>query len=154
RERVFRWFPRDKIPFEAQVGPDKGGWAAQYADYKEVIFDAEPGVPVRARLLKPRQLTHQTPLLILIKRPIDSIYPLDLDELLPVLGRYTVLILNPRLTEHPVTPFQHAEIERSASWVGRTIASMQVWDVLRAVEWAGAEEKLPMTAVTVYGKGE
>src|SRR5204863_444078 len=83
-------------------------------------------------LLKPRQLTQPTPLLIYVKRPIDSIHPLDLDELLPVLGRATVIILNPRGTEHPVTPFEFAEIERSASWIGRTVASMQVWDILRA----------------------
>jgi hypothetical protein len=53
-----------------------------------------------------------------------------------------------------VTPFERAEIERSASWVGRTVAAMQVWDILRTVEWAAGEEKIPMSSVTVYGKGE
>src|SRR5439155_12587118 len=101
-------------------GRDKGGWASRYANCKEVFFDSEPGVPIRARLFAPRNATPRTPLLICVKRPIDAIHPLDLDELLPVLGRYTVLVLNPRLTEHPVTPFQFAEIERSASWIGRT----------------------------------
>src|SRR5262249_35148609 len=126
----------------------------RYADCTEVFFDTEPGVPIRARLFKPRRLTPETPLLLYVKRPIDSIHPLDLDEFLPVLGRATVLILNPRLTEHPVTPFQLAEIERSASWTGRTVAAMQVWDVLRAVEWAAREAKVPTASVTVYGKGE
>jgi hypothetical protein len=154
RDKVFRWFPRDKISFETQVSRDRGGWAARYADFKEVFFETEPGVPIRARLLRPRKLTSVTPLLISVKRPIDSIHPLDIDELLPMLGRYTLLILNPRLTEHPITPFQHAEIERSASWVGRTIACMQVWDILRAIEWAAEEEKIPVSSVAVYGKGE
>jgi cephalosporin-C deacetylase-like acetyl esterase len=154
REKVFRWFPHEKIPFEARVGRDNGGWGARYADCKEVFFDTEPGVPIRARLFKPRKLTPQTPLLVYVKRPIDSIHPLDLDELLPVLGRATVIVLNPRLTEHPVTPFETAEIERSASWIGRTVAAMQVWDILRAVEWAAGNEKIPFSSVTVYGKGE
>jgi cephalosporin-C deacetylase-like acetyl esterase len=154
KENVFRAFPREKIPFETQVGRDKGGWAAQYADYKEVTFETEPGVPVRARLLKPRTLTAETPLLLCVKRPEDTIHPLDLDELLPLLGRVTVLILYPRLTERPVTPFERAELERSSSWIGRTVASMQVWDILRAVEWAVAEEKVPMSSITVHGKGE
>jgi cephalosporin-C deacetylase-like acetyl esterase len=155
REKVFRWFPREKVPFKSRVGPDKtAGWAERYADCKEVFFDTEPGVPIRARLLKPRQLTQRTPLLLYVKRPIDSVYFLDLDELPPVLGRATVIILNPRLTERPVTPFELAEIERSASWTGRTVASMKVWDILRAVEWAAGEEKIPMSSVTVYGKGE
>ena len=64
-----------------------------------------------------------------------------------------MLILNPRLTEHAVTPREYADIERSASWVGRTVASMQVWDILRALEWVLAEEKVPCSSVTVYGKG-
>src|SRR5207244_3427388 len=117
----FRWFPREKVPFETRVGRDKGGWGAQYADCKEVFIDTERGVPIRARLFKPRRPTHELPLLLYVKRPIDSIHPFDLDELLPALGRATVLVVNPRLTEHPMTPFQLAEIERSASWTGRTV---------------------------------
>jgi cephalosporin-C deacetylase-like acetyl esterase len=152
-EKVFRWFPREKIPFETRVGRDNGGWAARYADFQEVVFDTEPGVPIRVRLLKPRKASRETPLLIYAKRPGDSIYPLDLDELLPLLGRYTVLVLNPRMTEHPVSAFEHAEIERTASWIGRTIASLQVWDILRTVEWVVSEEKIPAASITIHGKG-
>jgi hypothetical protein len=79
---------------------------------------------------------------------------MDLDELLPVLGRYAVLILNPRFTELPVSPADYASIEMTAAWSGRTVAAMQVWDILRAVEWALAEEKLPAPAVSLYGKGD
>jgi dienelactone hydrolase len=154
RDKVFRWFPREAIPFETKVGRDGGGWAARYADYKEVEFDTERGVPIRARLLKPRKASKDTPLLIYVKRPGDSIYALDHDELLPLLGRCTVLILNPRLTEHPMTPRDYADVERSASWIGRTVASMRVWDILRAVEWIVSEEKLAAASISVYGKGE
>src|SRR5262249_57598078 len=81
REKVFRWFPREKVPFTARIGPDKtAGWAERYADCKEVFFDTEPGLQIRGRLLKPRQLTERTPLLLYVKRPIDSVYFLDLDE--------------------------------------------------------------------------
>jgi len=153
REKVFRWFPRERIPFETRVTSNDGGWSARYADFKEVIFDTEPGVPIRARILKPRKISKDTPLLLHVKRPGDSIYPYDLDELLPLLGRYTVVILNPRFSEHPVSAFEHAEIERTASWVGRTVGSMQVWDILRAVEWLVAEEKVPAASITVHGKG-
>jgi dienelactone hydrolase len=153
REKVFRWFPREEIPFETKVGPNDGGWAARYADYKDVEFTSEPGVRIRAQLLRPRGRP-DAPMLIYAKRAGDSIYFLDLDELLPVLGRYAVLILNPRLTEHPVSSFQYAEIERSASWVGRTVAAMQTWDILRAIEWAGREEGLSTRGLSLYGKGE
>jgi cephalosporin-C deacetylase-like acetyl esterase len=154
RDEVFRAFPRGKIEFQTQVSADPGGWGARYADFKEVVFVSEPGVAIHARLFKPRSATDRTPLLVYVKRAGDSIYALDLDELLPLLGRCTVLVLHPRLTEHPVTPRDYADIERSASWVGRTVSSMQTWDVLRAVEWVLAEVKLPAGGVTVYGKGE
>lgn len=154
KEKVFHWFPQEKIPFETVVSRDDGGWAKHYADYKDVMFNSEAGVPIRAQLLQPKKRSKQTPLLIYAKRPGDSIYFLDLDELLPVLGRYTVLILNPRLTEHPVSAFEYAEIERTASWIGRTVASMQVWDILRAVEWATQEEKIAPSSIAVYGKGD
>ena len=31
---------------------------------------------------------------------------------------------------------------------------MQVWDILRTVEWLAGEEKLSPTSLSVYGKGE
>ncbi|MGH9845592.1 MAG: acetylxylan esterase [Blastocatellia bacterium] len=153
KEKVFRWFPRERIPFETKVSANKGGWAARYADYKEVEFNSETGVRIRAQLLRPKGQA-KAPLLVYAKRAGDSIYFMDLDELLPVLGRYAVLILNPRLTEHPVSAFEYAEIERSASWVGRTVAAMQVWDILRAIEWAVSEEKVSAPAISLYSKGE
>ncbi len=153
KEQVFRWFPRNRIPFDTHVTRNDGGWAARYADYKDVEFSTELGVRVRAQLLRPKDWSEK-PTLLYVKRPGDSIYFLDLDELLPVLGRYNVLILNPRMTEHPVTAFEYAEIERSASWVGRTVASMQVWDILRTIEWAASEEKLPSASISLYGKGD
>jgi cephalosporin-C deacetylase-like acetyl esterase len=153
REKVFRWFPQERISFATKIGRNQGAWAARYADYQEVEFTSEEGVRIRAQLLTPKGRSN-APLLIYAKRAGDSIYFMDLDELLPVLGRYAVLILNPRLTEHPVSAFQYAEIERSASWVGRTVAAMQVWDILRAIEWAVGEANLTTPGITLYGKGE
>jgi dienelactone hydrolase len=163
KDKVFRAFPRDRggerLPFNERTTRNTGGWAARYADYSEVFIDSEAGVPIRLQVLRPKdeQRRRSAPVLIYAKRAGDSIYAMDLDELLPVLGRATVIILNPRLTEHPVTAFERAEIERSASWVGRTIASMQVWDILRTVEWAARPEKDGQgkpQLVTLYGKGD
>lgn len=151
-DKVFRWFPVEKIPFETRMGRDTGGWAARYAEYTDATFDTERGVPVRVRVLKPRNLSKDTPLLLYVKRAGDSIYFLDHDELLPLLGRVTVVILTPRFTENPLTPREYADLERSASWVGRTIASMQVWDILRAVEWIVADQRIPASSITAFGK--
>ncbi|MEO8428834.1 MAG: acetylxylan esterase [Verrucomicrobiota bacterium] len=153
-EKVFQWFPREKIPFETQVSKNNGGWSPKYADYKDVSFQTEGGVRIRAQLLAPKQGLAGAPLLIYVKRPGDSIYFMDFDELLPVIGHYTVLILNPRLSELPVSSADYASIEMTAAWSGRTIAAMQVWDILRAVEWAANEERIPASSIAIYGKGE
>jgi len=153
-EKVFRWFPRENIPFGTQVSRNSGGWAPRYADYKDVSFQTEEGVRIRAQLLTPKQGAVVAPLLIYVKRQGDSIYFMDLDELLPVIGHYTVLILNPRFSELPVSSSDHASIQMTAAWSGRTIAAMQVWDILRAVEWAANEEGIPASSIAIYGKGE
>ena len=79
---------------------------------------------------------------------------MDMDELLPVLGRQVVLILNPRFTESSMTASEYADVERTAVWVGRTIAGMQIWDILRTVRWATEDQGLTPSRVAVYGKKE
>ena len=49
---------------------------------------------------------------------------------------------------------QYRDIQMTAAWCGRTVAAMQVWDVLRAVEWGLHEEKLEPAEISLYGKGE
>src|SRR5207245_11232308 len=93
KEKVFRWFPTGTIPFETKVSTRSGGYMPKYADYKEVSFQSEDGVRIRAQLLTPKHQSPDAPLLIYVKRPGDSIYFMDTDELLPLLRRFTVLIL-------------------------------------------------------------
>lgn len=154
KDKSFRWFPKSSFPLEPRVSGNGGGWASRYAEYKDVEIQTEPGVPIRVQLLRAKKRSPETPLLVYAKRPGDSIYFLDLDELLPVLGRYDVAIVNPRMTEHPVGAAEYADIERTAAWTGRTIAAMQIWDVLRTIEWLDKEEKLAPVSLSIYGKGE
>ena len=79
---------------------------------------------------------------------------MDTDELLPLLGRYTLLILNPRFTEQSLNAAEHTDLELTAAWVGRTIGTMQIWDVLRAVKWAKDDEKIATSSIAIYGKGD
>ncbi len=154
KDKVFRWFPVESIPFETKVSRNTGAYMAQYADYKDVSFQTEAGVRIRAQLLYPKNRSANVPLLIYVKRAGDSLYFIDTDELLPLLGRYTVLIVQPRFTEQPVGAAEFTNIERTATWVGRTIAAMQVWDILRTVRWVADEEKIPFSSISLYGKGD
>jgi dienelactone hydrolase len=152
RAKVFRAFPREEIPFRTKRSRNGEGWTGRYAAYEEAVFQTEPGVWIRAQLWTPRGAEGPRPLVIHVKRPGDSIYFMDVDELLPLLGRVNVLVLNARFTEHPVSAALNAEIERSASWSGWTTASLQVWDVLRAIRWA-REEGVPGAApLLLYGR--
>ena len=151
---MFSWFPSNQIPFETASLQRGGGWAPRYCDYKEISFNSEKGVRIRAQLLTPTNRTEATPFLIYAKRAGDSIYPSDFDELLPLLGRFQVLILHSRFTEQPMSAVEYTDIERSSAWIGRTIAGMQIWDILRAIEWTMNEEKLSTQSVSIYGKGD
>jgi cephalosporin-C deacetylase-like acetyl esterase len=155
KEKVFRWFPQAKAPFETKVTKGGGNWAIRYgyASYQDGSFQTEPGVRIRAQVFTPPTGSSNTPVLIYVKRTADSFYSSDVDELLPLLGRYTVVALNPRFTEQPMSPAEYTDVERTASWVGRTIAAMQVWDLLRAVEWAAGEQGLG-SPISIYGKGD
>ena len=153
RGKVFRWFPTEAIPFETQTTSGDGGWITRYGDYREVFFQSEAGARLHARLITPKKGSSGVPLVIQVKRPGDSLYFMDVDELLPLLGRCTVLVLDPRFTETTLGAGAYADIERTAAWCGRTLASMQVWDILRAVEWAVTEAKITPSEISLYGKG-
>jgi len=152
-DKTFRWFPHNRTPLKPKVNRHNGGWASRYASYKDVEIETEPGTLIRVQLLRVRQRDENTPLVIYAKRPGDSIYHADWDELLPVLGRCDIAIVNPRLTEKSIAAADYADIERSSAWIGRTIASMQVWDIMRTVDWL-EEEKISPKRLSFYGKGD
>ncbi len=152
KTHVFAWFPTNQTPFETVVQPRGGGWAPLYCDYKEYSFATESGVRVRAQLLSPKNKFETAPLLIYSKRSGDSIYSSDFDELLPLLGRFNVLILYPRFTELSITAAEYTDIERTSAWIGRTIAGMQIWDIMRTIEWALREERLSPVSISLFGK--
>jgi dienelactone hydrolase len=155
KEKVFRWFPKVKPPFETKVSKGGGNWAIRYgyASYRDGSFQSETGVRVRVQVFTPQTGPANAPVLIYVKRAADSFYSSDVDELLPLLGRYTVVALNPRFTEQPMSPAEYTDVERTATWAGRTIAAMQIWDLLRTIEWTADEQALG-PQVSVYGKGD
>ncbi len=156
KEKVFRWFPATPAPFETKLSKSTGGWAVRYgyADHQEGSFQSEQGVRVRAQIYTPKEGAAGAPLLIYIRRSVDSFYSADFDELLPLMGHSTVIVFNPRFTEQAMGPAEFTDVERTALWVGRTTAAMQVWDILRAVNWAVEEQKLSPTSISLYGKGD
>jgi len=154
KERVFGWFPREPIPFRARTLRNRGAYVSAFAAFAEREIHTERNVPVRLLEFKPKPPLKSSALLVIVKRARDSVYFPDIDELLPLFDDTSVLVLNPRFTDHPLTPPEFAEVERTAALAGRTTASMQIWDTVRMVRWALAEGQFAESPVCVYGRGE
>lgn len=153
RDVIFRWFPKKLIPFLTRRVRNKGSYVSNFARFRECHFETESGLPVRALVFEPKNNSLPTPLLVLVRNAGEPCSFPDIDELLPVLGSTVVIALNPRFTELLFRNGEYADIERTAAITGRTIAAMQVWDVVRAVRWALDEENLAPSRVAVYGHG-
>ncbi len=152
RDKVFRWFPTYAAPFNTRRIGGPAGWAGRYAEGKQVTFQTEPGVRVYAQLFLAKTNLADAPLVIRVKGPGENVYGSDFDEVMPLLGRCHLLVLQPRFTETSLSAAESTDIERTAAWLGRTIAAMQVWDILRTVEWALADEGLKPSRVILHGK--
>ena len=152
RDRVFRWFPAGNLPFETHRIGGPAGWAGRYADGRQVTFETEPGVRLYAQVFSAATNVTGAPLVIRVKGPGENVYGSDFDEITPLLGRCHLVILQPRFTETDLHVSEYTDIERTAAWLGRTIAGMQVWDVLRTVEWVTSEERLRPGRIILYGR--
>ncbi len=152
-DKVFRAFPRTKVPFEVRKVKENG-WTSRFADAWNVEFTTEQGIRVSGQLYVPRDSGSALPVLIHVNGAADIVYPVDHDLILPALGKQIVLVLRPRAVDYPVDNFRMATLRRTAAMVGSTIESMQVWDILRSVAFLADEEKLPIKSISVYGRGE
>ena len=152
--RTFRWFPKQSIPFDPVPNGGHGAWLNRYGEYQDVQIQSEPNVRIRVQIANARNRTAETPLLVYLKRPEDSLSVVDVDELLAVFGHSDVAMVNARLTDHPIAHQEWTNIERTAVWSGRTIAAMQVWDVLRATNWLVEQLKAESRPVVLFAKSE
>jgi cephalosporin-C deacetylase-like acetyl esterase len=151
KEHVFRAFPAAKVPFEA-FRSKEGGWTSRYAEAFNLEFTTEPGIRVSGQLFVPRGTRSSHPALIYVKGAADVVYPVDHDLVLPALGNHVVLVLNPRAVDYPANNYKMATLERTAALVGATIESMQLWDILRAVDYLTEGEQLNLSSISVYGR--
>jgi cephalosporin-C deacetylase-like acetyl esterase len=152
KDTVLRAFPKDKEPFAVWKSRDEG-WTAQYADSFHVEFSTEKGIRVNGELFVPRNVRPPYPALIYFKGADDVIYPVDYDPLLPVFTSHAVLVLQPRLTGYPeITNYKMSNIKMSAALIGTTVESMQLWDLLRSVDYLVEEEGLKLSGISVYGR--
>ena len=154
RTRIFGWFPQAEIAFRTRRRDGCGGYAGEFAKFSEWEFDSEAQVPIRASLLEPWGQVGAVPLIVWIKGAMEHVAFPDVDEFFPLLRTCAVLIVTPRFADRPLAGRDRAQVERTAALTGRSMAAMQVWDVLRTVAWAIRDRRLQTAGVAVFGSGE
>jgi cephalosporin-C deacetylase-like acetyl esterase len=154
QSKVFRAFPKSPVPLDAQVKPITWSWANKYTDVFSVTFTSEPMLLVRGLLYRPKGPEKPRRALIYVKGRHDDISVVDFDKLLPLFGRYEILVLQPRATDFPISDQYWVTLERTAEILGSTIESMQVWDIMRAIEFMTADEKMYPASISIYGRGD
>ena len=151
REKVFRLFPSTKPPF--QVSKEKrSGWSSRYSEHFAVELNTEEDVRVHADLFIPATKAESYPALIFVKGQDDVIYPVDWDRLLPAFANHVVLTLHPRAVDYPMDNYRRATLERSFALLGGTIETMQVWDILRAIDYLNEAEGLKLSSISLFGR--
>jgi cephalosporin-C deacetylase-like acetyl esterase len=153
RNKVFRAFPAQKVPFDVWKGLEKG-WTTRYTDAFNLEFTTEESVRVQAQLFIPRNAKQSRPAIIYVKGPEDVIYPVDYDNLLSAFGSHVVFVVRPRAVDYPMSNFRMAATKMAAGLLGTTLESMQLWDLLRSIDYLVDEEKLSLSAISVYGRRE
>ncbi len=152
KDKVLRGFPSTSAPFDTWKSPD-GGWTSRYADCFHVEFSTEAGIRVNGELFVPKNKRSPSPALIYFKGPDDVIYPVDYDPLLPALASHVVLVLQPRLVDYPgVTNYKLSNIKMSSALIGTTVESMQLWDLLRSVDYLVKDQGFVLAGISVYGR--
>lgn len=150
-EKVFRAFPKNRVPFDTWKGK-LGGWTQKYADSFNVEFTTEESVRVQGQLFIPRNGKTSHPALIYVKGKDDLVFSVDYDLLLSAFADHVVLVLNPRAVDYPMDVNRTASTKMEAALLGGTLESMQLWDILRSVDYLIDEEKLNLSAISVYGR--
>ena len=153
RSRVLGWFPAEEIPFRTRRRMGSGGYAGRVAECGDYEFDTEPGVRVRVGLFTPKEQTGPVPLLVWVKGAGELFGFLGIDEFHGLLRTHALAALTPRLVEQPMSDRERADVERTAMLTGRSLAALQVWDVLRTVTWALRDRRIEASSTTVVGTG-
>lgn len=152
RDKVFRAFPKQNVPFDTWKAPYRM-WTERYADSFNVEFTTEQSIRVHGQLFIPRDKKQSRPALIYVKSKEDNIFSVDFDHLLSAFSSHVVLVLNPRAVDAPMDVTRTSITKMTAALLGGTLESMQLWDILRSVDYLTEAEGLKLSSLSVYGRG-
>ena len=149
RADTFNHFPRTppSLALEEEYALD-GGVGTRFA------FTSEDGWRLHGIRRNPRDITGAAPAVVVLKSPGEERY--DSDTFAGAIrAPWVKLIVETRGTgDTSWGDDLNWHVRRSAAWTGRTIASMRVWDALRALEAARALPGVNGAQVSIAARGE
>jgi cephalosporin-C deacetylase-like acetyl esterase len=144
KQKVFGAFPASPPPLNLTRAPEP--------PFEELEFDTEPGIRVRGLLRAPAQREEKRPALLHIASDGDDAK--SLSDWFALLSGQAALAVYPRGVDEIGWPRSFwKDVFRNTMHVGRTVDSMRLWDVLRAVEVLRAEPGVDPERIMVSGKG-
>jgi len=119
-----------------------------------IKFTPEDGWRLRMHIFKPKRVTSPVPLLMFLARTARNLY--FGDELLHKLNhKWARAVVEVRgIGETSWSPDLQWFIRRSAMLIGRTIASMRIYDALRALEVIISLDWVQKDKIAIMGSGE
>ena len=151
KSKVLRAFPQQHVPFAAWKSK-LSMWTQNYADSYNVEFNTEESVRVHGQVFVPRSPSARHPALIFVRGKDDIVYSVDYDRLLSAFADHVVLVLNPRAVDYPMDNYRTATTQMTAALLGATLESMQLWDILRSLDYLVEEVKPAAGAISILGR--
>lgn len=150
RERTFRHFPKEPCPldltieYEMETGSASGGRFA---------FTSEEGWRLHGMWYVPNKVSRPARAVVALRGPGEERNATE-RWLGGLASRWARVIVEPRGTGDTAWGEElNWHLRRAAMLVGRTIASMQVYDALRALEAAGRLPGIDGTTLALAGQG-
>jgi cephalosporin-C deacetylase-like acetyl esterase len=152
QEKTFSAFPENAVPFEGEKifrtldGAPYGG--------EVYSFNTEDGwrLKIDLRYLKPRE--EKRPLMIVLRNANEQRW--DSESFISGLNEdWNIAYLEVRgVGELGWAPELQWHIRRASAWTGRTIASMRVYDLLRAIEFTRTLADVDPQQIGIAARGE
>lgn len=153
RAKTFHQFPVKPCPLRQRITMRS---QSRTTHYERIVFQSEEGIELTARLIVPQKARERerVPCLVFLRSPRSDrhraerfVGPLD--------RSWARLIVNTRGVGETSWGDDLAwHIRRASAIAGRTVASMRVWDALRALQLARTLPQVDPARVAIGGAGE
>ena len=150
REHTFAAFPKDPPPLNlVEEYALDGGTGTRFS------FTSEEGWRLHGLKLTPADPAEPLPALVTLRMSREERGATERLARSQVRGAWARVIIEPRGTgETAWGEDLNWHLRRAAAWTGRTIGSMRVWDVLRALEAARTLHGVDPKRIALAAKGE